>query len=336
MAKNEPISNSPNKKPPLFLGLDAGGNKTDAWICDSQGNILGHSQTGCGNHQVDLTTARDNIYTAVKNALTMANTSQEEITFAFFGLAGADRKADYLILNPMIEKLGFSNWKIECDTMIAFRAGSKLAYGIVLICGTGVNCAGRSLNGNEIQIGGFGYTYGDFGGGHDLAIEAFRTVIRSWEGREPKTELTSLLLSKLNYPNVESMRDDFLDNPKKIPQTIVPSLLELATKGDVCSQAIIRHQAQELAISAKSAIRQLGLSKLPFDVVLAGSILTKEPGNLLFDIIEKEVHSIAPLANIIRLSSPPVIGAILRAMDESDVPICDEILENLQKYTSFY
>lgn len=323
-----------NKDRLFYLGVDAGASKTETVISDSAGNIIGFSRTGCGNHQVDLSTAELNIHNSVIQALNMANLKKEDISFAFFGLAGADRKSDFAILNPLIKNIGFRNWKIECDTMIALRAGSQSNYGVVLICGTGVNCAGKNRSGSEVQIGGFGYMFGDFGGGQDLAMESVRTVIRTWEGRAPKTELTPVVLDILNYPNVETMRDDLLDRPRPISLDIVPKLLNLAAAEDECSKKILEKQGMELAISANAVIRKLELTSESFDLILAGSILTKEPGTMLFDIIEKEVHQIAPFANIIRLSSPPVIGAILRAMEEDGMPICATVLANLQKYHS--
>ena len=153
-----------DKERVLFLGVDAGASKTDAWVADAEGQVVGKGKAGGGNHQYGRETAGCNIETAAHQALDSAGVSVTDIAYSFFGLAGADRPKDYEVLNPMIESLGFKKWKIECDTMIALRAGSRLSYGVVLICGTGVNCAGRSKSGKELQIGGFGEKYGDFGG----------------------------------------------------------------------------------------------------------------------------------------------------------------------------
>ena len=302
----------------FFLGVDAGGSKTDALVTDSAGNILGRGRSGCGNHQLGAQTAARNIESAVEQALREAQLSKGNIAFAFFGLAGADRPADYQILRPIIDRLGFARWQIECDTMIALRAGSRFAYGVVLICGTGVNCAARSVSGVEVQIGGLGELYGDFGGGQSLANAGFQAVIRAWDGREAPTELTELFLQTLNYPDVETMRDDFLDhNYQNVPLTVVPPLLQLAAAGDKAAQAIACRQGRELALSAQTAIRRAQLQKEDFDVVLAGSVVVKGPDAYLHDIIAHEVKAVAPGAKVVKLTTPPVIGAILRAMDEA-------------------
>lgn len=315
----------------FFLGVDAGGSKTDALITDDDGNILGKGRSGCGNHQLGAEAAARNIEAAVHQALQSAGLTKEAIAFAFFGLAGADRQADYQILRPMIAKLGFSGWQIECDTMIALRAASRFPYGVVLICGTGSNCAARSVSGEEIQIGGFGELYGDFGGGQSLANDGFRAVIRAWDGREKPTKLTELFLTTLRYPDVETMRDDFLDhNYQNVPLTVVPPLLQLAVAGDAAAQATLYRQGKELAISAKTAICRSKLEQEDFDIVLAGSVVVKGPDTYLRDQITQEVATLAPFAKIVKLTAPPVIGAVFRAMDEAGVTVTPAIRQKLK------
>lgn len=328
---NFPVSSA---NPIFFLGVDAGGSKTDALITDQAGTVLGSGRSGCGNHQLGAEAAACNIEAAVNQALHSAGLTKDAIAFAFFGLAGADRPADYLILRPLIAKLGFARWQIECDTMIALRAASRFPYGVVLICGTGINCAARSVSGTEIQIGGLGELYGDFGGGQSLANDGFRAVIRAWDGREAPTELTGIFLQTLNYPNVETMRDDFLDhNYQNVPLAVVPPLLRLAAEGDPAARTIACRQGKELALSAQTAIRRSNLQNEDFDVVLAGSVVVKGPDAYLRDIIAEEVAALSALAKIVKLTAPPVIGAVLRAMDEAGIAVNPSVLESLKNVT---
>lgn len=124
-----------------YLGIDAGGSKTIAVITDESGTIISSGMSGCGNHQVNVELARTSITESVDQALQGARLSRSDIAFASFGLAGADREADYVVLRPMIKALGFANYEIVCDTVIGLRAGTRQPYGVVLICGTGTNCS---------------------------------------------------------------------------------------------------------------------------------------------------------------------------------------------------
>lgn len=120
-----------------FLGVDAGGSKTYCLITDEKGRISGRGASGNGNHQTNPDEAERNIASACRQALKEANVPADEIAFAYFGLAGADREPDFRILRPMIARLGFPRHAIACDTMIAMRAGTERPYGAVVISGTG-------------------------------------------------------------------------------------------------------------------------------------------------------------------------------------------------------
>lgn len=315
---------------PFYLGVDAGGSKTIALVVDGQGTILGTGKSGNGNHQLNHDEAESNIRQAVFQALSAAGLSTRDIVFAYFGLAGADREADYRILRPMIQRIGFPRYHIACDTMIALRAGTTNRYGVVLICGTGTNCAGRNPEGKELQIGGFGYMYGDKGGGGDLAIKAFGTVIRTWEGRAQETSLTQKMLDLFNYPDVETMFHDFLDqNASRVPLSIVPELFKAANEGDQVCKDILAKQGEELGKTAQAMICRLGMQKLSFDVVLAGSVVVKGDGPFVVAPIEAAVLAVAPSARVRRLRMEPVVGAVMSAMDEDNYVIPFEVNDKL-------
>jgi N-acetylglucosamine kinase-like BadF-type ATPase len=317
---------------PYYLGVDAGGSKTNALVVDGQGIILGVGKSGNGNHQLNRDEADSNIRQAVFQALSSAGLETRHISYAYFGLAGADREADYQILRPMIQRIGFPRYHITCDTMIALRAGTINSFGVVLICGTGTNCAGRNPEGKELQIGGFGYLYGDKGGGGDLAIKAFGTVIRTWEGRAQETSLTGKMLALFNYPDVETMFHDFLDqNASRVPLSIVPELFKAANEGDQVCMDILLKQGEELGKTAQAMIHRLGMQKLSFDVVLAGSVIVRGTGSFLLAPIEAAVLAAAPLAQVKCLQMEPVMGAVMSAMDEDNYVIPLEVSERLKE-----
>ena len=101
---------------------------------DETGRIAGKGMGGRGNHQLSAL-AEASIRQAVEEALGQAGLQRENIACASFGLAGADREADFRILRPMIGAMGFKKHHIACDTVIAMRAGTRQRDGVVLICG---------------------------------------------------------------------------------------------------------------------------------------------------------------------------------------------------------
>ncbi|WP_053371922.1 N-acetylglucosamine kinase [Paenibacillus sp. FJAT-27812] len=312
-----------------YLGVDGGGSKTLAVVSDAAGTILGRGVSGCGNHQLGVELASRNIREAVTMALLEAKIEQSEIAFAMFGLAGADREADFLILRPMIAKLGFDNHAIVCDTVIGLRAGTRQKDGVVIICGSGTNCYGMNKQGDVMQCGGFGYAFGDFGGGSDLAVEVFRSVIRSWEGREAETLLTQAALRMLQFASVEQMYSRYLDEGLRVPYHLAKILFEVAGEDEV-ARGILRRQGTELGLAASAVIRKLGMQNDRFDLVMVGSILTRGDSQYVTPYIEKEIREAAPACTLRMLAMEPVAGAVLLAMEYSNCDIAANVYEQLE------
>lgn len=318
-----------------YLGVDAGGSKTYTLVTDAQGNILGKGHSGNGNHQLGVDRARANITNSVEMALRAANVTRQDITFAFLGLAGADRPVDYEVLRPLIKELGFAKYAIDCDTMIALRAGTSQPFGVVLICGSGTNSAGKNRQGEFYQCGGFTYTFGDFGGGGTLAVEAFRSVIRAWDGRERKTLLTELVLEELGYSNVDDMFNDFMDHDKPIPLHLTKLLFIAAKQEDEVALSILQTQGEELGKSATAVIQRLSLQDEQFDVVLAGSVVTRGEGAYVHRYIEQAVRKAAPKAKVVKLSVEPVVGAVWLAMEAEGNALSEQAYDNLKSVSEY-
>lgn len=310
-----------------YLGVDGGGSKTLCVICDERGHLIASAMSGCGNHQTNQALARKNIHKAVEDSLSKAGLTRKDIAYAVFGLAGADREVDFAVLRPMLKALHFQNWKVVCDTVVALRAGARSLQGVVLICGTGTNCYGMNARGEDYQCGGMGYAFGDFGGS-ELAVEAFRSVIRAWDGRARRTRLTDAILTELGYPTVDAMWADYLDNGLDIPVRLVPVLFETA-HFDAVARGILRKQGEELGLSAAAVIRRLHMETEPFDLVMAGSILSRGDSRFLLPYIQKAVGRVTSQCNYRVLSVQPVTGALIMAMQADGRVVEESVRETL-------
>lgn len=318
----------------IFLGIDAGGTKTHALLVNERGEVLGRGHGGNGNHQTAGDLARTHIAQACDEALAEAVATKEQVNFTYFGLAGADREPDFAVLRPMIASLKFPRYAIACDTMIGMRAGTRRSYGAVIISGTGFNAAARNSAGEELQYGGFGYLFGDgLGSGSDLAVHAFRTAIRSREGREQRSLLQDIVPSKLGYPSVQAMYDDALDNGKRPPAELAKLVFEAAAQGDAVSIRILEEAGREHANAVLALIRRLGMQGDTFDVVLTGSVMMRGSSPHMVEAISEAVCAGAPRASVVRLTIDPVIGAVMSAMDSAGHHIDDETDAKLRQIT---
>lgn len=316
-----------------FLGVDAGGTNTFAVIVNELGEVIGIGTGGNGNHQINLYIAEKSLHDAVNGAITNAKISRDELTFSYFGIAGADRPVDFQILTPIIDKLNLPNYEIACDTYIALRAGTDRSYGVVIICGTGVNCAGISTEQAMYQCGGFNYLHGDFGGGTGLANEVYRSVIRAWDGRGEQTVLTELLLEFLNYQTVDEMFHDYLDHKKSVPADVVKLLFIAAKAADKVAVDLLKLQGKELGLSARAVIKRLNLETETFDIVMGGSVLTRSGDELIERAINEITLPVAPRSRTVKLNTEPVVGALLLAMERANYPITEEVTRHLHGIT---
>ncbi|WP_167278937.1 N-acetylglucosamine kinase [Paenibacillus lupini] len=318
----------------LFLGIDAGGSKTHALLTDENGRVLGRGNGGNGNHQTAYEAARTEIDRACSEALQQAGASKDEIDFAYFGLAGADREPDYAILRPMIASLDFPRHDIACDTMIGMRAGTHQSYGAVIISGTGFNSAARNAKGEELQYGGFGYLFGDGqGSGTDLAIHAFRSAIRSWEGREQPSILTELVPEQMGYSSVQEMYDDALVNGIRPLESLSKTMFKAALLGDDVAIRLLEEAGDEHGNAVNALIRRLGMEQDCFDIVLTGSVLAKGSSPHMINAIRAAVAGTAPHAKIVKLTVDPVIGAVMSAMDSCGIKISEDTDAALRRIT---
>lgn len=315
-----------------FLGVDAGGSKTYAMIADEQGKILGAGKGGNGNHQLDREQAERSLQQAVTEAVMASGLTKDQLEYAWFGLAGADREADFRILRPIVGHLGLSRTEIACDTWNALRSGTEKNYGVVLICGSGVNCSGTNPAGETYQCGGFGYRFGDFGGGYDLSMEVFRSVLRADDGREQKTVLSERLTQMLGYTSVSELRDSYLDHFRDLPPQLAELLFQAAEEGDAVANGLLVKQGDELGLAAASAIRRLAMEEESFDIVLAGSLLTKgDRSGIIRRAIEQRVKQAAPNGTLRILTREPVVGSVVLAMESSGMRVNHGILDQLSQ-----
>ncbi|MNM98416.1 BadF/BadG/BcrA/BcrD ATPase family protein [compost metagenome] len=292
--------------------------------------MLGRGLSGNGNHQTNPYQAEKNIASSCRQALDEAGLMQEDVHFAYFGLAGADRDSDYQILNPMISRLGFPKYRVACDTMIAMRAGSGRSYGVVVISGTGFNAAARNKAGEELQYGGFGYLFGDGqGSGRGLADLAFRTAVRSWDGRGKASILQDMVLAATGFSSIPQMLDAVLDDSFVPPLELAETMFDAAKRGDRVAIEILKDQGKELGNAAAALIKRLNMQNDEFDVVLGGSVLAKSTPTVMRDALQTRLLKTAPKASVITIKMEPVAGAVLSAMDRGGHVVNQEIVNNL-------
>ncbi len=312
----------------FVIGVDGGTTKTVALVADSEGRVVGAARTGGSNwtgEDVEIPMAV--VVEAVQQALAIAGISGSDVPLGVFTLAGADWPEDHTRRETVLSQARIcERVVVKNDSFGGLRAGTDKPYGMVIAAGTGMNAAVITPAGEEWA---FGY-YETFGGAGTIVQDTFAAVLRAEDGRGLATSLTKFVLEKLAFPSVEAMLRAYIARtiPYQRMFTLVPLVFKAALAGDTVAAGILVRQGEGLAEYATAMARRFGMTTIPFDVVLAGSIFKGE-GPLLIDTITQAVHRTVPLANIVRAKFEPVIGSVLLAYDALGVKVTQTMYANL-------
>ena len=304
----------------IVLGVDGGGRKTLAVVADADGSLLGMGEAGASNWEVvGVEGAAAAIATASDQALAAANLGRADVEGAVFGLAGLDWPADQERMEPAVEALGFGGpHRLVNDAFVALRAGCPQPWGVVVISGTGSIVAGRDPAGKEYRTLGLGRFFGDFGSEFDVTELAVSAVADAYTGRGPSTMLTELLCTRTGVDGVEEFLERISrDNTHlRSPDVanMAPLVLQATEAGDLVARQVLERIGAELGATAGHVVNRLGMHDLELLVVLAGGLF-RTPNRYLLDQLELGVRRTAVHASLSILDAPPVVGAVLMALE---------------------
>lgn len=290
-----------------IIGIDGGGTKTKAAICDRSGRVAAIVTGDASNplsrpwYEVEIT-----IRHLIEELVRRAAIQNSCVDAIYMGLAGADRPA----VSAQIEASFGQEWQgrlfIDNDAVPALYSGTWGEPGVVLIAGTGSIAYAVHRSNRRYRVGGWGYLLGDEGSGFDVGRQGAVAVLRAFDGRGEATALTQLML---DYHGLKAP-DELIayiygsDNPRKQLGDCSRLVEEAANQGDEVALRIIHQSARSLVELVDACHAKLG-EELP--VVLAGGLLTAETR------VRRELLGLASFS-ICTPSVPPVIGALVAGM----------------------
>ncbi len=300
----------------VVVGLDGGGTKTHVLVADEHGEVLGAATSGPSNWEdVGLEATASTIRAVISEALGAAGVGLAAVSSSVFGLAGVDWPADVTRLSMIAETMGLAGeHELLNDAFVALRAGSNHPWGVCVIAGGGAVAVGRNPDGAEARTLGLGQEFGDFGSAPDLSQEGLRAVAESYVGFGPPTILAERYQQALAAPSVEAMLEQLSRGGPLQLGALSPVVVQAAEEGDAPARAIVERAGTSLGRAAGLVARKLHMEDSSFEVVLAGGVL-RAGSRTLLGPLERELHRSAPSAVIVRLEVPPVVGAVLRALE---------------------
>jgi N-acetylglucosamine kinase-like BadF-type ATPase len=104
----------------------------------------------------------------------------------------------------------------------------------------------------------------------------------------------------------------------RIGGEFAPQVLQAAHEGDAAAQSIVRRVGETIGANAIAVARHLEMLDTTFDLVTAGGVFSSR-SDLLRDSLLETVRTRAPRVNLIHWEAPPVVGALLMALDLLDL-----------------
>lgn len=317
-----------------YLGVDIGGSKSHALIADETGQALGFAHAGPGNHEVvDYDGLTDVLREVSRCAAQMAGIDLGRVAGAGFGVAGYDWPSERAPTLQAIAAIGLS-CPVEAvnDTIIGLIAGAEAGWGVALVAGTSNNCRGWDRLHREGRVLGNGVYFGENGGSYELIIKALQETAKEWTQRGPATLLTEKFSALVGATSAADLLEGLSQERYAIDADAAPLVFAAAHEGDAVAHEVIRWSAQELGDLAIGVIRQLRLENEVFDVVLVGSLYNG--GALFLEPLQATIQQVAPGARMVRLAAPPVVGAVLLAMQVAGVQPAQSIRQRLMGTTA--
>jgi N-acetylglucosamine kinase-like BadF-type ATPase len=296
----------------LFLGVDGGQSSTTALIGDDTGKVLAIGRGGPCNH-VKSGDGREKFINAIQSCVSAAareaglSNTCPRYKSACLGFSGGPADKQKLVE----EMIDAEHLLVTHDALIALSGATAGQPGVIVIAGTGSIAFGRGADGGVARAGGWGYIYGDEGGGFDIARHALRASLQMEEGWGAETTLHSKLLEATGAVSANDLLHRFytVDYPRHRVATYARLVDEAARAGDAIANDILTRAAQQLAALA-AAVRHQAFGA--DDIVRIAPI----GGVFRSEIVEQRFRTLIDLGSPAVYGPPeygPAAGALLEA-----------------------
>jgi glucosamine kinase len=305
-----------------FLGVDGGQSGTTAVIADSTGTICGWASAGPCNH-VAAAESRAKFLRVMRECVSQAaaraglDPAHPRFRAACLGMSGGPEDKAGLLADVFTAQ----DILVTHDAKIALAGATAGTPGIVVIAGTGSIAFGENEQSETARAGGWGYIFGDEGGGFDIVRQALRAILGEHEGWGPRTALTPALLEASGTSDANETLHLFYtpDWPRSRVAALAPVVDQIAEAGDPVALDIMNRAALQLAMLAGTVRRQLwsnGAAAQSAGPQVAAPQVAWIGGVFGSDILLQRFRMLVELEGSVSAAPPrhgPAVGALLLA-----------------------
>lgn len=299
---------------PVLVAADGGGSKTDLVALSPDGQLVAKVRgAGTSPHLAGLAESVAQIDALVLEVAGGAAVLRTELY-----LSGLDLPRE---LAAYAEAIAGYPWAqhavVDNDLFALLRAGTAEPDAVAVVCGTGMNAVGVRADGATVRFPALGPLSGDWGGGSGLGAEALWHAARDEDGRGPRTALTTAIRNRFGPVKLLIEQLHLGERSSSELAELAPAVFELAGTDSVAA-ALVDRQAAEVVAFVTACLRRLELLERPVPVVLGGGILQAGDQRLMAGIASGLVE-VAPLAQIVHVTEPPILGAAMLVLEHAGV-----------------
>jgi N-acetylglucosamine kinase-like BadF-type ATPase len=290
----------------LYLGIDAGGTKTDSAVSNGA-ELLGQATgTSCKLARVGQEKARQVLQEVIRRACESARVLARDIQHVCIGMAGASLPEAVTWAQETIrEAIPGATIYVAGDHVIAHRAAFGTSHGVLVVSGTGSIAFGRNQNGETARAGGWGPSVSDEGSAFWVGREAVSAALHAYDlGRT--NSLLPLIANCWSVAPEEVVRMANAAEPRFAE--LAAAVATEAENGDATARDIAERAGQELAHLADAVIKRLWPSGGVVPVALAGGVL--QGSAVVRQSFKDAMRNLAPDAAVSFTFVRPVTGAL--------------------------
>ncbi len=264
---------------PYFLGVDAGGTKSEFLLGDET-SVLARVRTGTIKRmKASEETTEANLVDALSQLTAATGIPMQSIARCCIGTAGNTVPLVVDWLRDAFARHVGGELILIGDVEIALDAAFFGKRGVLVLSGTGSNVAGRTATGDIVTTGGWGPAMADQGSGHFIGLEGLRRGFLAIDQQRP-TRILDVALAHWSLASIQELIEFGNANPAPNFSTLAPLVVECAEQGDFVAREVLEQGAQDLAYLAGLLIERIR-SMEPQEkfelsqVAIAGSILER-------------------------------------------------------------
>ncbi len=291
---------------PLYLGIDAGGTKTECAVSNGA-ELLGQA-TGptCKLARVGRAKARDNLQSTIRRACEAARVPPADVQNVCIGMAGASLPEAVQWAQEIIrEAIPGAIIYVAGDHIIAHRAAFGISPGVLVISGTGSIAFGRNQAGETARAGGWGPNVSDEGSAFWVGREAVTAALHAYDFGGDNALLAVLAQAWSAAP----------EDVVRLANAAEPRFADLAApvtaaaeKGDPTARDIAARAGKALAALGGAVIRRLWPKGGVVPLALSGGVL--QGSALVRQAFKETMRAEHPEAALSFTLVRPVLGAL--------------------------